>query len=346
MQKLTVSISEQTKLYDILFLQDFNELLTQLLKQIGTRKFLVITDENVAHHIPVKELHLPHFLILPAGEAHKNWEGIEKILNYGFEHDFDRSCVFVALGGGVIGDMVGFAASLYMRGLPFIQIPTTLLSMVDASVGGKTGIDCEYGKNLIGAFHQPETIYCCEDFLKTLPEAEVKNGIAEMIKHGILGSRDHFEHLKDLISPNSKFQVPSSKLFDLVPESIEIKKKIVEADEQEQGVRMHLNLGHTFGHAIELLSTYEIAHGQAVAMGTVMAAEYALKKGVCSKATYQEIRAIFEDFGFNLTIPYEKERIFEAMQHDKKKRGGKINLVLPEGIGKVRVYPLQDNEID
>ena len=340
MQKITVHISERTKQYDILFPQNFNELLNQLLKQIGTRKFLVVTDENIAQHIPLQQLNLPHLLILPAGESHKNWKSVEKILNYGFEHDFDRSCVFVALGGGVIGDMVGFAASLYMRGLPFIQIPTTLLSMVDASVGGKTGIDCEYGKNLIGAFHQPETIYCCEDFLKTLPEAEIKNGIAEMIKHGVLGSEKHFQNLKNLKTKDQKLKIIHS-LFLLIPESIEVKKKVVEADEQEQGVRMHLNLGHTFGHAIELLSNYKIAHGQAVAMGTVMAAEYAVAKHICSQETTQEVRTLFEAFGFDLNVPFEKEKILEAMKHDKKKRKGKVNLVLPEAIGKVGVYELE-----
>lgn len=336
MQKNTVNITEQNKNYDILLDQSFNELLNILLKQVGTRKFLVITDQNVANNINLTHLSLSHLLTLPAGEAHKNWGEIEKILNYSFENNFDRSCIFIALGGGVIGDMVGFAASIFMRGIPFIQVPTTLLAMVDASVGGKTGIDCKYGKNLIGAFHQPEAIYCCQDFLKTLPPAETLNGVAEMIKHGILGSLEHFEHLKAIASPEPML----SDIFPFISESIEIKKKIVEMDEQEHGVRMHLNLGHTFGHAIELLSNYEIAHGRAVAIGTVMAAECALERSICSSDVAGEIRSLFEAFGFELEVPFGKEQIYAAMRHDKKKRGGKINLVLPKTIGEVGVFAL------
>lgn len=333
MQKLTVHIPSAPQSYEVLMIQDFDALLRCLKLQMGSRKSLLVTDKNVQKHMPLALREWPYGLPLPAGETHKNWKSIETILHYAFENDFDRSCLFVALGGGVVGDMAGFAASLFMRGVSFIQIPTTLLAMVDASVGGKTGIDCSYGKNLIGAFNQPEVVYCCLDFLKTLPAVEIKNGLAEMIKHGILGSQNHFEQLQSIASLKPKL----NEIQPLILDSIAIKKKVVEEDEQEQSKRMALNLGHTFGHAIEMLSDYKIAHGQAVTMGTVMAAEYAEQNHICSRETTQKIRSLFEAFGFDLVVPFERAQIFEAMKHDKKKRGGKIYLVLPTRIGEVVV---------
>ncbi len=330
MKKITIRIPEKTKTYDIEFPESYSALRQALKSQIGDKKALIITDENISGF---NFSAFPNVFVLPSGEEHKNWETVNKILNHAFQKEFDRSCIFVAVGGGVIGDTAGFAASVFMRGIPFISVPTSLLAMVDASVGGKTGINCPYGKNLIGSFHQPEKIFCCREFLNDLPASEILNGIAEMVKHGILGSSKHFQDLEKIARKNPDID----DVFALVPDSINIKKEVVEADEKEEGVRMYVNLGHTFGHAIELLSDFKMPHGVAVAIGTVMAADYAKKKGICSLTTTKEIRNIFEKFEFDLYCEYSKEEIFEAMKHDKKRKEGKVRLVLPRKIGKVEI---------
>jgi len=255
-------------------------------------------------------------------------------LDKAFELNLDRQAVLVAVGGGVYGDLVGFGASVFMRGIPFIQVPTTLLAMVDSSVGGKTGFDCEHGKNLIGSFHQPEKVLCCPTFLETLPEVEVKNGLCEMIKHGIITSPDHFSNLRKVEGLDLK------TISKLIPDSINIKKEIVEKDEKEAGIRGYLNLGHTFGHAIEHLSNFKIPHGQAVAIGCVMAAQFAAEKGICDWDLVDQIEDIFNHFEIELECDFEEASIFGAMTHDKKKKGGKIRLILPHKIGKVDYFDL------
>lgn len=342
MKKLTVDIVSKPKDYEVVFPENFSELEEDLLGQIGGRRGFLVTDENVVRKsgFDVKgfaEKNNLLFLVLPPGEKHKHWDTVEKILTFAFENHFDRGEIFVAVGGGVIGDMVGFAASVFMRGVPVIQVPTSLLAMVDASVGGKTGIDCKFGKNLIGSFYQPERICCCLDFLKTLPNTEVLNGVAEMLKHGVIGSEKHFN---DLVAVASK--TPSlDALFPLVVDSIRIKRDFVEADEKEAGRRMHLNLGHTFGHAIELLSDFKIPHGYAVAIGAGMAADFAVKQGICSEGVARTIRDGFDKFGFDLKPPFAEDDIFEAMKRDKKVRNGVVKLVLPKRVGEVVVRDLQ-----
>ncbi|MDH3324165.1 MAG: 3-dehydroquinate synthase [Candidatus Peregrinibacteria bacterium] len=341
MKTISVDITETKKSYEIEFPLNFDELLKDLNTQIDVRNFLIITDENIFKLF--KDHFFSHFdedkiLVIPAGETEKNFATVEKILNKAFKNKLDRSSLFVAVGGGVVGDMTGFAASLFMRGTPFIQIPTSLLAMVDASVGGKTGIDNEYGKNLVGAFHQPEKIYCCREFLSKLPKVEIQNGLAEMVKHGVLASVQHFADLKALSTSDDKFLV--EKIFPLVQDSIEIKKSIVEQDEKEAGIRAHLNLGHTFGHAIELLSDFKIPHGLGVAIGTVKAAEFSVLREFCNEEVVKEIKEVFTNFEMDLTCNFPNEDIFRAMERDKKVRHGKINLVLPTKIGEVMIYEL------
>ena len=334
---ILVDIPTKQKTYPIIFKDSFPDLNTQLNSQINSQKTLIITDENVKNKTNFDFQKNSHLLILPPGEQHKRWSTINTILNYAFKNNFDRYSQFVAVGGGVVGDMVGFAASVFMRGIPFIQIPTTLLAMVDASVGGKTGIDCAYGKNLIGTFHQPEFIFCCREFLNSLPEMEIKNGIAEMIKHGILGSEDHFQDLENIATSTPNIE----SIFPLIRNSILIKKKIVEADEKEANIRMYLNLGHTFGHAVELLSNFEIPHGQAVAIGTMMATDFAVNKGICDLNQAKEIKSIFEHFGLDLSCNFSEKEIFNAMQHDKKRKDETIQLILPKRIGEVIIWEME-----
>ncbi len=338
MKSITIDLPLRKHVYQVLFPATFAELEKNLKLRIGKRKFLIVTDINVQNFTRFLE----HFskenvLILPAGEQSKSWHTVEHILERCFQKKFDRDSVIVAIGGGVVGDTAGFAASVFMRGIPVIQIPTSLLAMVDASVGGKTGIDCAFGKNLIGTFHQPEAIFCCRAFLETLPESEIKNGLAEMIKHGILGSEKHFEDLERIANPHPT----AAQVFPLVPDSIHIKEHIIEADERESGLRMKLNLGHTFGHAIELLHNFQFPHGLAVAIGTVMAAQYALEKKICSEETADRIENIFHQFGMDISCDLSEKKIWEAMQHDKKIRDGHILLVLPKKIGEVVVHKVQ-----
>lgn len=335
MKSLVINLPVRKISYEIEFSETFKELNTRLKEQIGKRKFLIVSDQNVDKFTSfLNTFDKKNILILPPGEKTKHWPYVEKILDKCFEEKLDRSAVLVAIGGGVIGDITGFAASIYKRGIPVIQIPTSLLAMVDASIGGKTGIDCQYGKNLIGTFHQPEKIYACEEFLKSLPLSEIKSGLGEMIKHGILGSPKHFTDLEKIANPN-----PTAKrIFPLVRDSMNIKSQVVEQDEREGGARMQLNLGHTFGHAIELLHDFKFSHGIAVAIGTVMAAQYALEHGICNEETVDRIENIFNKFEMDITCDLSEEQIWQAMANDKKVKEGRIRLVLPEKIGKVRVH--------
>ena len=334
MKPLKINITPSEIHSEIGFLEDFDKLEKELRAKIGKRNFLIVSDTNVAKYTSFLErFEKKDVFILDPKTDHKNWEGAEKILGACFTKDLDRSGIIVAIGGGVVGDMTGFIASLYMRGVPVIQVPTTLMGMVDSAIGGKTAINCKFGKNLIGSFHQPESIWCCNDFLKTLPESEIKNGLAEMIKHGIIASPAHFEDLERIASPHPKIE----DIIPLIPASIKIKTDLIQEDTKEKGARLALNLGHTFGHAIELLSDMGIPHGQAVAIGTMMAANHSLEQEMCSIGLVDRIENIFNKFGIEVTCDFAEDEIWEAMKHDKKKKDGHIRLVLPTEIGKVEV---------
>jgi 3-dehydroquinate synthase len=334
MKSITVTIPHQEYSYEVQFSQDFDILEQSLRKQIQKRNFLIVTDSSVSQHTEfLNRFGENEYLVLEKEKDQKNWTSLEKILTACFQKNIDRSSVLIALGGGVIGDMTGLAASLYMRGIPVIQIPTTLLAMVDASIGGKTAINCEFGKNLIGTFHQPEKIFCCQSFLSTLPESEIKNGLCEMIKHGIIASEKHFSDLANIATPHPT----AEQVFRFVPDSIQIKTRIVERDVRESGTRMALNLGHTFGHAIELLSKMKIPHGRAVAIGCVMAANYAVQHTMCDSQTADRIQGIFDAFGIDLSCEFSTSKIWKAMKHDKKCLNGRIRLIVPKKIGSVEV---------
>ncbi len=341
---ITVHVPDHTTEYEIDFISDLDSLWSSVRKQIGDRKFLAVTDKNVLEKVKGVSGFDP--VVIKPGESEKNLKNIEIILQGGFEKELDRHSVLVAIGGGVIGDMTGFAASLYMRGIPVIQVPTTLLAMVDSSIGGKTGVDCAQGKNLIGSFHAPERVIICREALDTLPKEEIQNGLGEMIKHGILGDEKHFEDLETLSQSLPRGEKQSKKnldvdgIFGLVQDSIAVKHKIVESDERESGIRGFLNLGHTFGHAIEHISKYEIPHGRAVAIGCVMAANFALDKEMCDEETVDRIENIFHQFGIETFCDFPESEIFAAMKTDKKQKDGKVKLVLPRKIGEVEFYEI------
>lgn len=302
------------------------------------KKVLIVTNTTVAalhletlkSKLEAKELYT---VILPDGEVYKNFESLNLILNACFEHRLDRKSLLIAFGGGVIGDMTGFAASIYQRGIDFIQIPTTLLAQVDASVGGKTGINNSYGKNLIGSFWQPRAVYCESSFLKTLPKREFAAGIAEIIKMAVTFDKDFFEWLEthDLHDENA--------LKEAIFKSISIKARVVSQDETEQGIRAVLNYGHTFAHVIENQTHYSTyVHGEAVAIGMVMANTLSQKLGLLSAEDAKRIQKLLEHYDLPTHYAIDSlEAFYDAFFLDKKSANDKIKFILAKGIG--------DNEI-
>ncbi len=299
----------------------------------------VVTDENVAKH-HLGKLGDIKSIILPAGEEHKNLETISRLWKAFLENGLDRKSTVIALGGGVIGDMAGFAASTYMRGIDWIGIPTTLLSMVDASLGGKTGFDLPEGKNLIGSFHPPKLVIADPSLLLTLPEREFRSGMAEVAKHGIISDPDLFNLCGrglDWVKEN---------LEEVVKRAMAVKIKIIEEDPYEKGFRAALNLGHTVGHAVELVSKFHLRHGEAIAIGTVAEAKYAARVGLAGVGLVEAIEESFKVLGLPIQIPAEmpREEIIRAMRVDKKKNAKSIRFALPVEIGKVELVDVTDLE--
>jgi 3-dehydroquinate synthase len=276
-------------------------------------------------------------ITVPDGEAHKNWATLNHILDALLRERCERKTTLIALGGGVIGDLTGFAAAIYLRGVPFIQIPTTLLAQVDSSVGGKTGINHPLGKNLIGAFHQPRLVVADTATLNTLPERELAAGLAEVIKYGLILDAALFDWLEANIARLSA-RDPEALEY-AVRRSCEIKAAVVAADERESGTRALLNLGHTFGHAVEAGLSYGTwLHGEAVAAGTVMAARLSQRMGLLRAADAGRIESLLSRAGLPVRAPaLGVERYLDLMGLDKKVEGGKLRLILLKRIGEAFV---------
>jgi 3-dehydroquinate synthase len=243
----------------------------------------------------------------------------------------------LALGGGVVGDLAGFAAATYMRGIRHVQVPTTMLAMVDSSVGGKTAIDLDTGKNLIGAFHQPSAVVIDPSVLCTLPRRELAGGLAEVIKHGVIRDAAFFAHLEDALDDLLKLDGDITR--EAVVRNCEIKAGVVAADEQESGLRAILNYGHTAGHAIEAVAGYgALSHGEAVSMGMVVAARVAAKLGMCPDDVGERQNALLKRAGLPVALgEIDVEAVLDVMRHDKKARGGKLLMILPTAIGEVEI---------
>lgn len=273
-------------------------------------------------------------IILPDGEAYKNSDTLNQIYDALLKNRCERSTTLIALGGGVIGDLTGYAAATYLRGVPFIQVPTTLLSQVDSSVGGKTGINHPLGKNMIGAFYQPKLVLADTDTLKTLPPREFSAGVAEVVKYGLIRDADFFDWLEINIEKLMAFDeaVTSYAIY----RSCQNKAEVVIADEHESGERALLNLGHTFGHAIENAMGYGVwLHGEAVAAGTMLAADLSLRMGWLNQGEYNRIHALLTASSLPLKAPHlGAEKYLALMANDKKVENSKIRLVLQQGIGK------------
>ena len=265
--------------------------------------------------------------VIPHGEASKSGENLLSLLEKMATEQLTRSDLLVSLGGGVVGDLGGFTAAIYQRGIPFVQIPTTLLAMVDASVGGKTAIDLKAGKNLCGAFHQPLLVVCDTNCLTTLSPEIFSDGMAEVIKYAMISDSVLFDLLKKGVSD----------MENVIRLCVEDKRALVEEDETDKGVRQLLNLGHTVGHAIEACSDFSISHGSAVAMGMVIITRAAVKTGVCKEDTLTSLLALLDQYDLPTECPFTTEQLFAVAISDKKRAGGSITLAVPYGVADTRL---------
>ncbi len=309
-------------------------------------KVAIVTNPKVAglhlgyllSKISAKELYI---ITVPDGEEYKNQESIDMILESLFNHRFNRKSLLIAFGGGVIGDMTGYASSIYQRGIDFVQIPTTLLSQVDASVGGKTGMNNKYGKNLVGAFHQPRAVYIDPYFLTTLPSREFGAGVAEIVKMAVTFNKSFFEFLETADLNNQEV------LQEAIKQAVQTKADVVAQDEKEHGLRAALNYGHTFGHVIENETKYKkYLHGEAVAIGMVMANETSVKMGLMRAEEAQRIKALLQKYDLPTTYTIDDvEGFYETFFLDKKSSDSAITFILPVGLGGVKITDRCDKEL-
>ncbi|MEO1941869.1 MAG: 3-dehydroquinate synthase [Campylobacterales bacterium] len=322
--------------------KEYPILIGELPKLHFQEKVAIITNPKVGglhlnyllSRITAPELYI---VTLPDGEEYKNWESVNYGLERLFDHQLDRNSLLIGFGGGVIGDMTGFIASIFLRGIKFLQIPTTLLAMVDSSVGGKTGINNRYGKNLIGTFYQPEGVYIDSHFLKTLPPREFNAGMAEIIKMAVMFDRKFFEELE-------KGELPIELQ---IKRAVELKAEVVKADERERGLRSVLNYGHTFGHVIENLTNYrKYLHGEAVAIGIGMANRLAEKLGLLKPEERKRIEALLCRHNLPLRFPVEDpEEFYTHFFLDKKTTQNRLKFILPNGIGNFKILRDPPKEI-
>ena len=342
MKKVTVTAS---RTYDVIIESGILDRAgAESAKMIKPCKSAILTDSNVA---PLYAERLENSLknagysplrfTIKAGEESKSAESYLSLLNFLAENQLTRTDCIFALGGGVVGDLAGFAAATYLRGIRFIQIPTTLLAMVDSSVGGKTAIDIPAGKNLVGAFYQPSLVLCDPKTLDTLDENIFADGCAEVIKYGIINDKQLFERLKSPIQP---------QIEDIIEACVTDKRDIVNADERDEGVRQLLNLGHTAAHSIETLSHFKISHGSAVAIGTAIISRAAEKLGYCPAGDTKQITNMLESYGLPTECPYSASELAEVALRDKKRNGDTINLIVPFGIGNSRIHKIPVTDLE
>jgi 3-dehydroquinate synthase len=353
MSKLEVGLGERS--YPITIEQGCLERISSELASLyPASRYCIVTDDNVAEIYGSQLLQtldaagLPcDLLTFPYGEDHKNLVTVGSLMSQAAQKGLDRESMFIALGGGVSGDVVGFVAATYMRGVPFIQIPTSLLAQVDSSVGGKTGVDIPEGKNLVGAFYQPRAVYIDPDVLHTLPHKEYINGMAEVIKHGIIRDADYFHMLDEKF--DQVMALDPEVLEELIYVSCSIKSAVVAVDEKESNLRRILNFGHTIGHAVEAASDFEIAHGFAVAIGMVAAARISVLKGFLGNEKLAAIISMLKRYGLPTEVPEDLDRslIKSYLLTDKKRIGSKTSFILVTDIGEVIITEeVIDGEID
>lgn len=309
------------------------------------RKVCIVTDSHVA------ALYLDEIasicgdlfskvisFVFPAGEASKNMDTVQKLYLSLIENHFDRGDLLIALGGGVVGDLTGFVAATYLRGIDFLQIPTTLLAQVDSSIGGKTGVDFQQYKNMVGAFHMPRMVYMNTATLNTLPAEQFSSGMAEIIKHGLIRDEAYYRWISD--HREGICGLDPELLEEIIYRSCQIKGSVVEEDPKEKGVRAHLNFGHTVGHAVEKLSDFRLSHGYSVALGMKAAAYLSKKLGYLSGEDISEMLSVFASFGLPVSLPLEEDsrEILQATKSDKKMAGKQIKFIILTAVGTAQIY--------
>jgi len=351
MDRLIVELGERS--YPIV-IGSPDDFLPCLLEKLAGRRALIVTDENVdaAGHLEALEKSLAQAgytdfqsFILPPGEEYKNLAAVEMIAGAAVNAGLDRKGIMLALSGGVVGDLTSFAAAIYMRGIEFIQLPTTLLAAVDSSVGGKTGADLSAGKNLVGAFHQPQLVAMNLQTLATLPEKEWRNGLAEVVKYGVIMDEEFFALLERESAALNRFD--PDFYSQVILHCCSCKAQVVADDEQEKGRRAILNYGHTVGHAVEKLSNFTLPHGMAVAIGMAAAAHLAVKMQLCAPELESRQNDLLRKLALPVKLPANSDisGVINAMKSDKKNSAGAITMILPEAVGSVKIVRNVDEKL-
>ena len=343
MKKVRVVLGERS--YDICIGHDFLQTLKDYIHSFSLgKKTAIITNPKlrllyggIIEQQWKEKGCMPVIIELPAGERYKTLKSVSKIYDVLIKEKFERNSSIIALGGGVIGDIAGFVAATYLRGIPYIQIPTSLVAQVDSSVGGKTGVNHPLGKNLIGAFYQPSLVWIDVEVLKSLPRRELVAGMAEVVKYGVIADDQFFSFIEE--NYKKILSLEQEVLIHTVERSCEIKAMVVSADEREKGLRAILNFGHTIGHAIETVTGYKrYKHGEAVSLGMVCAARLASIMGICHQDIFLRIKRLCKLLGLPTSIPgMEFEALWDILQRDKKVINGKVRFILPVRLGEVKI---------
>ncbi|MCR5487343.1 MAG: 3-dehydroquinate synthase [Lachnospiraceae bacterium] len=340
-----LTVKAGNKEYDIFLERDFRALPDAVEKAgLSGRRLCIVTDSNV-EKLYAKEVsgllsgiaQSVHIFSFPAGEENKTLDTVRELYAFLIEKHFERRDVLVALGGGVVGDLAGFAAATFLRGIDFIQVPTTLLSCTDSSIGGKTGVDFDQYKNMVGAFHSPRLVYMNLAALSTLTARQFASGMGEVLKHGLIRNESFYEFLVNHFSEINDREL--DVLIPMVRQSLEIKKDVVEKDPTEKGERAILNFGHTIGHAIEKYMGLKLMHGECVALGSIAACYISYRRGYLSTEEYYEIRDMFLPFFLPITLPDEADaaEILRLTKSDKKMNSGKIRFILLKKVGEAYI---------
>ena len=342
---ITVNIEGKNKTYPI-YITNNKITKENIIEIIGGRKYVVVISERV-EKLYGKILDFENKFILKDGEKEKNLKNYQKILDFCFKNKLSRNDVIIAIGGGVVGDIAGFVASTYMRGINIVQVPTTLLACVDSSVGGKTAVNNKYGKNLIGAFYQPEAVVINTNFLTSLSDRDFKTGLGEVVKYGFIEKScqcsDEYNLINFLEANSEQILERNPKVLKYMIEiCINLKIYVVQKDEKEEGLRRILNFGHTYGHAIEQLSKYKYTHGECVIAGIIFAFELALKNNLIDKNYKFFMEEVLKKFDFKEVKKYELNKIIPLMKTDKKSANNKIRFILPTGFAAVKDFEFND----
>ena len=337
--------AEGKHVYDILITRGFQSLAEELAAmELGKRKVCIVTEDHVAglfldevQGLLADRCAGIRTFVFPEGESSKNLGTVTRLYEFLMENEFDRKDLLLALGGGVTGDLTGFAAASYLRGIDFVQVPTSLLAQVDSSIGGKTGVDFHNRKNMVGAFYMPKLVYINIDTLGSLSERQYHSGLGEVIKHGLIQDKGYYQWIWDHREEIARRE-PDTMAF-MVEGSCKIKRAVVEEDPKEQGIRALLNYGHTLGHSIEKLMGFSLTHGECVGIGAILAAEISRGRGYISDAEFEEIQALFDYFDFpHLPEGISVDQIVEETRHDKKMEHGRIKFVLLDAIGQAGIH--------